>query len=56
MFNPLKSYSHPALRIHAEAWVVYNDWEILATKVQIISETAKFWSSECREKNNFYFL
>lgn len=33
MFNPLKSYSHPALRIHAEAWVVNNDWAYLIAKV-----------------------
>ena len=31
---PIKSYSHPALREHAAACVVYDDWSYLPTKLR----------------------
>ena len=42
LFYQRKSYRHPALRDHAEACVVYDDWPILVAKVQKIFETKSF--------------
>ena len=38
LFNPRKSHRHPALRDQALACVVYDDWQILVAKLQIIFE------------------
>ena len=40
IFYPQKSYRHPALRDQALACVVYDDWQILGTKVQLFFENS----------------
>ena len=38
MFNPRKSYRHPALRVYALACIVYDASAILAAKIKIFRE------------------
>ena len=53
MFNPLKSYRHPALREFALAKVVYDHLAILDAKVQNILELARSFKEKVATDWNF---
>ena len=53
LFYQRKSYRHPALRDHAEACVVYDNWQILGAKVQILFVNWHFLIKKMYKKSVF---
>ena len=51
MFNPRKSYRHPALREPAAASVVYDDWPVLGCKITKKIVTRRYGAKKSAKKD-----